>query len=52
MAWHLFSTKPLSEPMLDYCQLYSWEHISVIYNQYIFIDENQFENVVGKLVAI
>ena len=29
MACHLFSTKPLPELMLTYCQLDSWEQISV-----------------------
>ena len=29
MACRLFGDKPLSEPMLVYCQLDSWEHISV-----------------------
>ena len=31
MACRLFSAKPLPEPMLAYCQLDSWEHISVKY---------------------
>ena len=29
MACHLFGTKPLPEPELAYCQLASWEQISV-----------------------
>ena len=29
MACRLFGAKPLPEPMLSYCQLYSWEQISV-----------------------
>ena len=29
MAWHLFSAKPLSEPMLGYCQLDPWQQTSV-----------------------
>ena len=29
MACCLFSTKPLSKPMLDYCQWDNWEHISM-----------------------
>ena len=29
MACRLFGAKPLPEPMLSYCQLDSWEHISV-----------------------
>ena len=31
MARHLFGSKPLSEPMLAYCQLNPWEHISVTF---------------------
>ena len=31
MACRLFGAKPLPEPMLSYCQLDSWEHISVKY---------------------
>ena len=30
MACHLFGTKPLSKPVLDYCQLDPWEQNSVI----------------------
>ena len=29
MACHLFGDKPLPEPMLSYCQLDSWEQISL-----------------------
>ena len=29
MAWRLVGAKPLPEPMLAYCQLDSWEQISV-----------------------
>ena len=29
IACRLFGTKPLPEPMLAYCQLYSWEQISM-----------------------
>ena len=29
MACRLFGAKPLPEPMLDYCQLDSWEQVSV-----------------------
>ena len=29
MAWRLFATKPLSEPMMAYCKLNHSEHISV-----------------------
>ena len=31
MACRLFGAKPLPEPMLAYCQLDSWEHISVTF---------------------
>ena len=31
MAWRLFGAKPLSEPMLDYCQLDPQEQISVTF---------------------
>ena len=44
----LFGTKPLPEPMLAYCQLDSWEQISVTFKSefIIFIRENAFEIVV------
>ena len=57
MAYRLAGTKPLSEPILEYCQLDPCEQISVksgskfIYI-YIFIQENAFENVVWKMAAI
>ena len=42
----LVSTKPLSEPMLQYCwtlrNKFQW---NIIWNSYIFIEENAFENV-------
>ena len=49
MACRLFDAKPLPEPMLPYCQLVSWEHILVKFedrNSIIFIQENAIENVV------
>ena len=48
MACHLVGAKPLPEPVLAYCKLYSWEQQSVNSNQnsIIFIQENAFENVV------
>ena len=49
MARHLTGAKPLSKPMMDYCQLDSWEQISV--NSIICIQENAFENV-WKMAAI
>ena len=29
IAWRMFAAKPLPEPVLDYCQMDSWEQISV-----------------------
>ena len=48
MACRLFGAKPLPEPMMAYCQLDSWEQISVKFerNSIILIQENAFENVV------
>ena len=40
----VFGTKPLSEPMQECCQL--------LQNSYIFIQENTFENIFCKMVAI
>ena len=54
MACRLIGAKPLSEPMLDYCQLDPCEHISVKSNQNttIFIEENARENVVCEMAFI
>ena len=48
MAFCLFGTKPLSEPMLPYCQLDPKEYISLkFYSKFeIFIKGNGIENVV------
>ena len=48
MACPLFGAKPLHELMLAYCQLDSWEQISVKFeSEFItFIQENAFEIVV------
>ena len=42
MACRLFRAKPLPEPMLVYCQLDPWEHVSWNLNRslIIFIQEN------------
>ena len=50
MALNLFGAESLPEPMLAYCQLDSWEHISVKIESiiFIFIQENAFEIVVCK----
>ena len=54
MACRLVGAKPLSESLLDYCQLDPCEHISMKfetkYNN--FIDKNAFENAVWKMAAI
>ena len=48
MACRLFGAEQLPEPMLAYCQLDSWEQVSVKFerNFIIFIQENAFEDVV------
>ena len=53
MACCLASTKPLSEPMLEYCYLDPQEQTIVKFNRNscFFIQENTFENVVWKMVA-
>ena len=51
ILWHnLFGGKPLSESMLEYCQLDPWEQMSVkfIRNLNISFQENDFENVIAK----
>ena len=50
----LFSAKPLSEPVLEYCLVDPWEQTSVkFYSKLkIFIQENAFENVVCEVAAI
>ena len=54
MACHLFSTKPLSEPILVSCLLDPWVQISVTFESEYnhFTAENQFENVVCKMATI
>ena len=54
MACHLFAAKPLSEPMLKYCQLDPWEQILVKFtrNLNISIQENAFENAVCEIAVI
>ena len=47
MASRMFSTKPLSEPVLAYCELDPCEDISVKFesNTTTFIQDNLLENV-------
>ena len=49
----MFGTKPLSEPMLTYCQLDLYEkQWNLNQNTDFFIKENIFENVVCEMVDI
>ena len=48
MACCLFGTKPLSEPMLYYCQL-QWNHNQ---NTKLFIQKNACKNIVCETAAI
>ena len=47
MACRQVDGKPLPKPMLVYCQLDSWEQVSVKFESefIIFIQENVYENV-------
>ena len=47
MACCLVGSKPLSEPMLEYCKLDSYEQFAVksYSNSEVFIQETVFENV-------
>ena len=55
MACLLVGARPISEPMLEYCQLDPWEQASVKFqsNLYIFfILESATENILCEMVAI
>ena len=54
MACRLFDAKPLSKPMLGYCQLDPWNKLQWNFNQNtnIFIQENAYENVVCETAAM
>ena len=53
MACRLAGTKPLSEPMLEYCQLDPWEQINLNRNSHISIQENNaFEYIVWIMSVI
>ena len=54
MVCRLFGAKPLSEPMMTYCQLDHKEHISIKYhlNSKVFIQENSFENILCEMATI
>ena len=51
MACHLVGDKPLSETMIEYCQLniFQW---NIFWNSKVSIQENAFENVVWEMAAI
>ena len=56
-ACRLTCAKPLSEPMLEYCQFgisnkLRWNQNSVNRNIYIFNQENTFENIVWNMAVI
>ena len=46
MAYRLVGTKPLAEPVLDYCQVDSGEQVLVKFGRNSHSKENVFENVV------
>ena len=50
MTCHLFSTKPLPEPMLTTCQLDRQWHFNQ--NMKFLLNENAFEIIICKMVAI
>ena len=54
MACRLFGAKPLSEPMLGYCQLNPLNKIQWIFNRNtnLFIHENASQNIVCQKAAI
>ena len=54
MAWRLAGTKPLSEPVLEYCLMDIGSKLqwNLNRNLYIFTQENVFENGVWKMAAI
>ena len=55
MACHMFSAKPLSEPVLAYSLLNPWEQIFTKFenqNTKSFFHENAFEIAVFKIAAI
>ena len=52
MAWRLFGAKPLSEPMLPYCQLDPKEHILEKFYSKFFIQGNALENAICEMAAM
>ena len=52
MACRLFGAKPLSKPMLGYCQLDPKEQTWMKFDTKFFIHENASENIVCEMAAI
>ena len=54
IACRLFGAKPLTKPMLVYCQLEPYEKLQRNFNQYteLFIHETSTENIVCEMAAI
>ena len=54
MHWSLFSTKPLSEPMLPWCQLYLTNIFQwyFIWNTKVFVQGDVLENAVCEMAKI
>ena len=54
MVCRLFGAKPLSEPMLEYCQFDPWQQASMKFQQKFntFIHVNAYENIVCEMAAI
>ena len=44
MAYGLFGAKPLSQPIMRYCQLYQWGRISVKIPHVISVTEDEIHN--------
>ena len=54
MGCRLIDAKPLSKPVLGYCQLdpSEWTSVKMKWTDKLFIYENAFENVVCEITAI
>ena len=54
MANRLFGAKPVSKPMVDYCQLGTYKQTSVKFHQNteLFINKNASESIISEKAAI
>ena len=54
MACRLFGAKPISKPILGYCQLATWdENSGKFQSKYnFFIPDNAYENIICEMVSI